>query len=439
MIYLYNTQTKRKELFFPLSDIVKIYTCGPTVYNYAHVGNLRSYIFPDILKSILKYYGHKVQHIINFTDVGHLTSDDDTGDDKVEEASKGKNAFEVTEYFADAFKQDLLDLNIDFPNKFTPATHYIQQQIDLIKQLEQNGKTYITVEGVYFDTSNYPYTRLIEKTNSNINRVSTAYKKNDSDFALWKFSLPNEKRQMEWDSPWGKGYPGWHVECTAMIFAELGKTIDIHTGGIDHIPVHHSCEIAQAEGVTGQPFVKYWLHGAFLNFNGNKISKSSGDFTRLKDIDPMVFKYLCLNSHYRSELEFSDESIKTATTSYRKLKNLIQTFPNPVNALPNEVIVNALSDDLNTSKALACFWSLLKSKDYSNQEKANFVQFVDSFFKLNLLEKEEAPLYIKEIAFRRLLARQQNNWEESDKLRCELLKLGWKVKDRKGDYELYRD
>jgi cysteinyl-tRNA synthetase len=268
---LFNTLSRSKEAFVPLTlGQVKMYTCGPTVYNYAHIGNLRSYIFPDLLKKLLLQLGYSVQHIINFTDVGHLTSDEDLGDDKVEKAAArlGKSAWEISRFYAEAFQQDLQALNIAFPTRFTYATEYIPQQIDLVQQLEAKGLSYTLPDGVYYDTAGFAdYGQLARLDIEGLNegaRVSAEGKQHKTDFALWKFSPADQQRQMEWDSPWGKGFPGWHLECTAMIFAELGQTIDIHTGGTDHIPVHHTNEIAQAEGATGQKFVNYWLHGEFL-------------------------------------------------------------------------------------------------------------------------------------------------------------------------------
>ncbi|PKL79949.1 MAG: cysteine--tRNA ligase, partial [Candidatus Melainabacteria bacterium HGW-Melainabacteria-1] len=256
---LFNTMTRSKEVFVPLiPGEVKIYTCGPTVYNYAHIGNLRSYVFPDLLKKLLQRLGYQVRHIVNFTDVGHMTSDQDTGDDKIEAAAaaSGKSAWDISRYFAEAFKRDLELLNIAFPTQFTYATDYIPQQIELVSGLEQRGISYATEDGIYYDTSRFAdYGKLARIDVEGLNegaRVSAEGKRNKTDFALWKFSPADQKRQMEWASPWGKGFPGWHLECTAMIFAELGEQIDIHTGGTDHIPVHHSNEIAQAEAVTGK-------------------------------------------------------------------------------------------------------------------------------------------------------------------------------------------
>jgi cysteinyl-tRNA synthetase len=339
-VKLFNTLTREKEVFVPLTPgQVKMYTCGPTVYNYAHIGNLRSYIFPDLLKKLLAFLGYQVTQIMNFTDVGHLTSDADAGDDKIEKAAAalGKSAWDISKFYAEAFKQDISALNIAFPSRFTYATDYIPQQIDLVKALEDKDLTYANEDGVYYDTAQFSdYGKMAKLDVEGLQegaRIDADGKRNKTDFALWKFSPSDAQRQMEWESPWGKGFPGWHLECTAMIFAELGPTIDIHTGGTDHIPVHHTNEIAQAEGATGQPFVKYWLHGEFLVLDQNqRMGKSEGNFVTLQTLidagfSPKAYRYLCLTSHYRHFLTFSQDNLKAASTAYFKLKRTIEHLP----------------------------------------------------------------------------------------------------------------
>ena len=283
MIKLYNTLTRKIEEFRPINkDLVTIYTCGPTVYWYAHIGNLRTYIFEDVLKRVLRYNGYRIKHVMNITDVGHLTSDQDSGEDKMEKGAKReqKTVWEVAQFYTDAFKKDLALLGIEEPDVWIKATDTIPQQLDLIKKLEKKGFTYVIADGVYFDTAKLPeYGRLWPnkmdiQAGSRVEMV--AGKKNATDFALWKLTPAGVKRQMEWDSPWGKGFPGWHTECVVMSTGELGVPFDIHCGGIDHILIHHTNEIAQAEAAFGQAMCNYWMHGEFLNLAGEKIAKSSG-------------------------------------------------------------------------------------------------------------------------------------------------------------------
>jgi len=308
----YNTLTRKLEDFNPLNPPnVGLYTCGPTVYMYAHIGNLRTYIFEDILKRVLLANNYKVNHVMNITDVGHLTSDADTGDDKLEKEAikENKNAWEIAAFYTAAFQKDLEELNIIPPDIWCKATDHINEQIELVKKLESKGFTYRTDDGIYFDTSKVAdYGKLagldIEGLRAGIRVEMVAGKKNPTDFALWKFSPTNVKRQMEWDSPWGKGFPGWHIECAAMSMKYLGETFDIHCGGIDHIPVHHTNEIAEAESATGKPFVKYWLHGEFLELKEGRMGKSEGNAILVstlkeKGFDPLSYRYLVLNTHYR--------------------------------------------------------------------------------------------------------------------------------------------
>ncbi|GIW21026.1 MAG: cysteine--tRNA ligase [Candidatus Sericytochromatia bacterium] len=461
---LYNTLSRTKEIFIPIEpDIVKIYTCGPTVYNYAHIGNLRSYIFPDILKKLLKFLGYNVKHIINITDVGHLTSDSDSGDDKVEkEAMKqGKSAWEISRFFANAFIEDIKLLNIELPYKFTYATDYINEQIKMVKILEEKGYTYKTEDGIYFDTSKFSeYGKLarldLEGLEEGI-RVDIKDKKNKTDFALWKFTPKKQKRQMEWESPWGKGFPGWHIECSAMIFAELGSHIDIHTGGTDHIPVHHTNEIAQAECTSGEKFVNYWLHGAFLVLDKNqRMGKSEGNFIGLRELVkqnflPMSFRYLALNTHYRHFLTFSLDILKSTQNAYLNLKKLIKSeFDREVETDVSEVsifdklILDALLDDLNTPKAIGLIWEMLQDKNINKNDKINIIRKYDNILSLNLLdfsdlEKKEIkiPDEVIQLAQKRWNEKLNKNFEEADNIRKVIFEKGFEIRDFKDKYEIY--
>src|SRR4030042_227264 len=332
---LYNTLTRKKEEFKPIKKWqVGIYSCGPTVYWYQHIGNLRTYIFADVLKRVLKYNNYKVKQVMNITDVGHLTSDSDEGEDKIEKAAakEGKTAEEIANYYWEIFRQDFKKLNIFEPNIWCKASEHIKEQIELIKKIEKKGFIYKTKDGIYFDTSKLKdYGKLAKLKIENLQagkRVAIGEKKNKTDFALWKFSEKPGERQQEWKSPWGIGFPGWHIECSAMSMKYFGETIDIHTGGEDHIPIHHTNEIAQSESATGKKFVNYWLHGAFLKLAGEKMSKSKGGLYTVSELEkqnflPLVYRYLCLTAHYKTQLEFSLETLKNAQNSYDRLKNII--------------------------------------------------------------------------------------------------------------------
>ena len=416
-IKLYNTLSKEKEVFKPIDqEEIKVYSCGPTVYHYAHIGNLRAYVFAEILNNTLREAGYNVKHQINITDVGHLVSDSDEGEDKMEKGSarEGKSVWDVAEFYTQAFYSDLKDLNIN-KDKFvwTKATDYIKEQIDMIKTLEEKGYTYNTSDGVYFDTSKFmDYAELGRLDLEGLQKGKRvedekSEKKNKTDFALWKFSPADEKRQMEWESPWGVGFPGWHIECSAMSRAILGNHLDIHTGGIDHIPTHHTNEIAQSECSLddGMRFVNYWMHVNFLNADKGKMSKSDGEFLRLesikeKDISPLAYKYLLLMTHYRKEIKFSFDSLDAANTAYLKLLKQVEKIKlsaeenlseiqssEPSESIKSyyEKFVNAMNDDLNTSIALATLWSLINDKDITPAEKYLSIKEMDKYFGLNLI------------------------------------------------------
>ena len=457
---LFNTLTRKKEEFNPIEDgIAKVYCCGPTVYNFAHIGNLRSYFFEDILKRVLLYNGYKVEHVMNITDVGHLVSDDDEGEDKMEKGSarEGKTVWEIANFYTEAFKKDIALLNIIPPTIYCKATDNIFEQIDLIICLEKKGFTYVTGDGVYYDTSKFPdYGKLarldIEGLEEGKRIEFSSDKKNKTDFALWKFSPKNEKRQMEWESPWGKGFPGWHIECSAMSRKYLGDTFDIHCGGVDHIPIHHTNEIAQTEGCTGKKSVNYWLHGEFLIEEKGKMSKSSGEFLRLqtlidKGYSPLDYRYFLLMTHYRKKIKFSFENLDSARNGYNNLKTRLAELKSltlntdTINILNTETYLNkfidCINDDLNAGEGLALTWELLKDNELNPTEKLFLTNLFDKIFGLNLYKVETAkkdvtiPADITELAEKRKEAKKNKDFKLADELRKEIKEKGYEVVDEK--------
>src|SRR5579859_2198 len=362
MLKIYNSLSRKVEEFRPLHPLqVGMYTCGPTVYSFAHIGNFRTYTTSDILLRVLQYNGYEVEYIMNLTDVGHLTGDNlgdaDLGEDRMEKAAQneGKTAWEIAEFYSDVFFKDFKKLNLKQPEKFTKATEHMKEQIELVKRLEEKGFTYQTSDGIYFDTSkfkNYAALSNLDQRKAGARVEINPEKKNQNDFAIWKFSYPNgvsfkeylatsekvedevSKRQMEWKSPWGVGFPGWHIECSAMSMKYLGETFDIHTGGIDLLETHHPNEIAQAEAATGKKFVDYWVHGAFILVNGERMSKSKGNLYTVYDLekegyDALALRYLYLQTHYRKELNFTFDALDAAQNAYKKLIVDISRFKDP--------------------------------------------------------------------------------------------------------------
>ena len=445
MLKLYNTLTRKKEDFKPISGKkVRIYSCGPTVYSYQHIGNLRSYLSWDILKRILKFNKYNVKHVINITDVGHLTSDADTGEDKIERAAKKekKKASDIADYYFKAFKEDFKKLNILEPDFWPKATLHIKEQIDLIKILEKKGYTYKTSDGVYFDTSKLKdYGKLARLKKEKLKagkRVSLREKKNNTDFALWKFSEEQGKREQEWKSPWGIGYPGWHIECSAMSSKYLGKQFEIHTGGQEHISVHHTNEIAQSEtAFEKEPWVKYWMHAAWLLFKGEKVSKSKGGLYTLSDLEEkkfnaLEFRYLCLTTHYKKPLNFSIDKLKSAQISYQRLKNIISEIKDKgVNKKYLKDFKEAINNDLDMPGALQVLWKLLRDKKAKG--KLGTVKKMDAVLGLDLLKKEklDIPNKIEKLVRERNNARKKNNWEKADEIRAKVKKLGYTISDTK--------
>ena len=448
---LFNTETRSVELLDTVKPKkVSMYSCGPTVYHYAHLGNLRSYVFSDILKRTLMYLGYDVSQVINITDVGHLVSDADDGEDKVEKGARreGKTVKEIISFYTDAFFEDIKALNIDtHGTKFPRATEYIEEQINLIKKLEEKGHTYITTDGVYFDTSTFPeYGKLggidTEGMREGARVEKNTEKRNPTDFALWKFS-GKQKRLQEWESPWGTGFPGWHIECSAMAMKILGEEIDIHTGGIDHIPIHHNNEIAQSEAATDHTFARIWMHNEFLTTANEKMAKSAENFLRLenlkeKQIHPLAYRYFLLQGQYRSPLSFSWEAVESSETALKRLANIVQNFPNrgSIEDTYKQEFSDLIARDLDTPQALALIWKLLKDDSVRDADKKATILDFDRVFGLSLnsitfssKEASTVPDNVQQLAQDRESARIAQNWDKADELREKIRAAGYIVKD----------
>ncbi len=456
MIRLYNTASHRKEEFVPQNvKNVTMYCCGPTVYNFAHIGNLRTYIFEDLLSRTIRLH-YPLTHVMNVTDVGHLVSDADDGEDKMElgAAREGKSAWDIAKFYEQKFWQDYDALHCTRPTIVSRATEHIGPMIDLVKTLEEKGYTYRTSDGIYYDTSKFDrYDALVGHAHiSGLQggaRVEMSdEKRNPTDFALWKFSPKDKKRQMEWDSPWGVGFPGWHIECSAMAMKYLGHTLDIHCGGIDHVTIHHTNEIAQSEAATGQKYVNYWIHGEFLILRSGKMSKSGGTFVTVdvlkeKGYEPLAYRYLCLGAHYRTQLEFSYESMDSASKSLKNLRALVAQIGQACNRTLQETdnsrawkekFTAALEDDLNAPKALALTWEAVRSSELSVAEKWDFLVAADAILALDLLESPALqavalPARVQALLDERAAARKAKDWKKSDELRDAILQEGYVVKD----------
>ena len=499
---LYNSLSHKEEVFKPLKrGQVSIYACGPTVYQAAHIGNLRTYLFEDILRRVLEYNGYQVKHVMNITDVGHLTSDEDSGEDKVELAAKktGLRATKLTKYYTDLFKRDLRALNIEFPTKFAPATKYIKEQINLVKKLEKNGYTYQTADGIYFNTKKFKHYGRLAKISAGRPRVyHGGEKKSATDFALWKFSAKGEKRQQEWPSPWGVGYPGWHLECSAISTKELSQPFDIHLGGEDHIAIHHNNEIAQSEAAYKKPLAKYFVHGAFLLvhpfwnvtlrnnihqcpfcdyknlikgragyivkkqadggwllmvrcknckkvFSGMiKMSKSKGNFLSLVDLEklgfsPMVFRYLAIAGHYQDSLSFTKSAMEGAQNSLHKLQEIFASKKKGGKLLKKyqSKFLSTINDNLNLPGAMKIVWEVAGSKASLADKQVTLLDF-DKVLGLGLKNYKPTtiPAKIKKLAEERQRARNKKNWAESDRLRKEIEYLGYEILDTESSYLL---
>ena len=451
MLKLFNTLTRKKETFKPLKDKkAGLYSCGPTVYWYAHIGNLRAYLFSDLLKRVLEYNDYKVKHVMNLTDVGHLTSDEDTGEDKMEKSSKRekKTALEIAEFYTKHFKKDLKNLNIIEPTVWIKATETIKEQIELIETLEEKGFTYKTEDGIYFDTSKLDNYGVLWGNKIDLEagkRVCMKEKKNPTDFALWKFS--KTKRQMEWDSPWGIGFPGWHTECVVMSSKELGIPFDIHTGGIDHIQVHHTNEIAQTKGAYNKKLANFWMHNDFILLKKGKMSKSKGEILTLdklieKGFDPLSYRYLCLTCHYKSKLNFSFSSLKQAQTAYFNLKEKLSSLKDAKGEKGEDYkkeFLKYINDDLDTPKALALIWKLINDKKVSDKAKHSLILDFDKVLGLNLKVKDKIPKEIIELAKQREEFRNNKDFHKADAIRKKIEKQGYQIEDTDINYKIKKE
>ncbi|PKM50309.1 MAG: cysteine--tRNA ligase [Firmicutes bacterium HGW-Firmicutes-7] len=456
---LYNTLSRQIELFTPLEEgKVRMYTCGPTVYHFAHIGNLKTYILEDILQKTLEYVGYDVNRVMNVTDVGHLESDADDGEDKMLKGAQRENktVWEIAEFYTQAFFEDCDKLNIKAPNIIAKATDSIKDYIDMILVLEEKGFTYFTNGNVYFDISKFPnYTRLSKMNLEDLQvgaRDDVAQddnKKNPQDFVLWFTKSKFENQAMKWDSPWGIGYPGWHMECSAIALKYLGTSLDIHCGGVDHIPVHHTNEIAQTESFTGEPWVNYWWHGEFLLDQTGKMSKSKGEFLTLsllgeKGYEPIIYRFFVLNSHYRKQLVFSFESLTMAKAAYDKLKAKVIALKNSNNSIEQITgkietfklrFKEQLEDDLNISNAITVLHEVIKSSILNNNEKLHLIQDFDQVLCLDLLKDVEVDFtdeqikYIEDKISLRKEAKKNKDFAEADRIRTELEAEGIMLED----------
>ena len=447
-IKFYNTLTRKKEEFSPIhKKEVLFYSCGPTVYDYAHIGNLRSFVFADILQKTLEYSGYKVKRVMNITDIGHLSSDADSGEDKM---TKGllregkkltlKNMRELAEFYTEKLKEDLRALNIEIPENIYYASDYVKEDIELVQKLEEKGYIYKTSDGIYFDTSKMPdYGILWGGTKSQKEsqaRISeNPEKKNLEDFALWKFNS-----RLGFESPWGKGFPGWHIECSAMGIKFLGEQFDIHTGGIDLISTHHTNEIAQSECATGKkPFVRFWMHNEFVDTGGEKMAKSQGDFLRLKslvgkNISPITYRFWLLMASYRTKVNFNWEALEGAETALKRLYALYTEFGISIGKINKEYqdkFKEQVQDDLDTSRALVVLWDVIKDENIFKADRKATVLDFDKVLGLGFknLKEEKIPEEIEEIMKKREEARKKNDWEESDRLRQASIVGGYSIDD----------
>ena len=453
---LYDNYTRTLRRFEPLDPAgpVGLYTCGPTVYDFQHIGNFRTFLFEDILKRVLRWNGYAVRHVMNVTDVGHLTSDADTGEDKMEKGARrtGKTAWEIAQLYTDDFVENLARLNIEGATVLCRATDHIREQVEFIADLERNGYTYTTSDGVYFDTGRQPdyghLARLDVHGLDSGRRVDVGEKRRPTDFALWKFSPPGERRQMEWDSPWGRGFPGWHIECSAMAQKYLGDWFDIHCGGEDHIPVHHTNEIAQTQARVGTRLANFWLHGYFLLLDNAKMAKSAGEFLRVESLlergyDPLVYRYLCLTAHYRTQMSFSWDAMDAAATALDRMRNGVYALraepPAAADAASIDRFTDEVNDDLNVPRALAVAWDVLRGDLPGAVKRATLVRF-DDVLGLGLAawvpREAVVPPEVHALADARAAARRAKRWAEADRLRADLAAAGWDMEDQPDGYRL---
>ena len=452
-MYLYNTKTHRIEEFIPWNkDKVTMYTCGPTVYHFAHIGNLRTYITEDILEKTLNYLGFNVLRCMNITDVGHLSSDADTGDDKMVKSAKKehKTVLEIAKYYTDAFFEDFKKLNIKKPEIISCATDNIEEYLKIIQKLLDNGYAYQAGGNIYFDTSQLSsyYSLTNQEQNDLLDGVRDTVevdnnKKNKADFVLWFTKSKFDDQELKWESPFGLGYPGWHIECSGISIKYLGEYLDIHCGGVDNIFPHHTNEIAQSESYLGHPWCKYWIHGEHLNDETGKMSKSKGDILTITNLEkngynPLSYRFMCLQSHYRKQLTFSYASLDGAEIAYKKLKNKVlnlnQTDEIDNNKFDefNNKFKSVLEDDLNTANAITLIYEVLKS-DINDKTKFELIKSFDQVLSLDLTKKDEKKEideeYRKEKIEKRNIAKQNKDYELADEIRKELLNKGIVLKD----------
>ena len=452
---LYNTMSRSIEEFVPINKgKVSMYCCGPTVYNYAHIGNLRTYIFEDLLRRTLRRSGYDVKHVMNITDVGHLTGDGDDGEDKMEKSARetGRTVWDIAEFYMKAFFRDEEALNIERPDIICRATEHIDDMINLIKRLEEGGHTYIAGGNVYFSIDSISdYGKLarlnLDDLKSGARIEVDSNKKNPKDFVLWFTNSKFKDQAMMWDSPWGRGYPGWHIECSAMSMKYLGEHFDIHCGGIDAIPVHHTNEIAQSEAATGKTWVNYWCHGEFLLMGNAKMSKSSGSFVTLpvlegEGYDALDYRYFCLTGHYRSQLRFSYEALDAARSARKGIMERIADAKSegPAATDPSEkareymaAFDEAMENDLNAPKALSILWQMIKDNGLSSSDKLAAAYHMDGILGLGLdkAEKKEETLdaELQALLDERTAAKKAKDYKKADEIRDKLLSMGYAVKD----------
>ena len=460
---LYNTLTRSIEEFKPIEpNKISFYACGPTVYDYSHIGHIRAYVFNDTIRRVFEFLHYDVQHVMNITDVGHLSDDADSGEDKMEKGARkyGKTVWDLAQYYTDFFFMTMDGMNILRPKIVCKATDHIGEMIEMIKILIEKGHAYETREAVYFDTTTFKeYGRLSGQKNEDKKQAvrddvyTDPEKKHPADFALWFKRIGKFKdHTMHWESPWGDGFPGWHIECSAMSGKYLGKTIDIHTGGIDHIPVHHENEIAQSEATNGVPFVHYWMHYHFLQVEGQKMSKSLGNFYTIEDIvkkgiNPLAFRLLLLQSHYRQPMNFTWKALVGTNEAYTKLKaqslkiksEQVSHFePSEESKKYKRQFIDAIENDLQTPQAVAVLFNMLKSEISSNEKLLLLTEF-DQVLGLNLLSietKEVVPLEVIDLAEARKKAKEQKEYTKADELRKQIEAKGYKIEDAKGEYIL---
>lgn len=469
-LFFYNTLTGKKEKFIPINkNEVKMYSCGPTVYSYAHIGNFRTYIFVDSLRRTLEYNGYKMKHVMNITDVGHLTSDADTGEDKMEKAAKkeGKDPYEIAKFYANAFMNDMGKLHIEKPEVITKATDNIPQMIEMVKEIIKNGYGYETSKGIYFDVSKldkYPVlsNNSVEGQQAGARVEVDKEKRNPFDFALW-IKAP-ENHIMKWDSPWGKSYPGWHIECSAMGRRFLGENFDIHTGGVDHIPVHHENEIAQCKGAFGHNPANFWMHCEFLLVDGGKMSKSLGNIYTIselkeKGIEPLAYKLFCFSSHYRNKLNFTFDGVKASNIALNRIRKGYLAHLNGNDSIEEKEIEeyenrfhNAINDDLNIPLAIGVLWDVIRNEKKS-KELADLILRFDKVFGLDLANSEKylqelneneedisvIPEQVLQFANERKIARENKDFQKADLLRKKIEESGYQIKDiAGGDYKIVK-